>query len=591
MSDPQTSRSELPIIPALVVSSLLGGLIALGLSGLWRFAFPDPLNRPEPTATATTAVLPPHGSVEFVEFLPPLNPQEQRIEEVLEKPAKCEFTDTPVVDVVAFFAEHASIKMVIDYEALTEEGIALETPVTRKLNDLRLRSLLPLILTPLQLAVIPKHDVLLVTTGAKAKQHLVTRTYPVSDLCHFPGYEGPDFQSLMRMIEEETSGPWLNRDGEGGSLTEMESSGSLIVRQTYHVHREILELLRSLRVAQRGNLQLVDKQALKKWDEQRAVAASSLLKRPAAPVEFIEVIGTMQSEAEQRLEKALDKTVSIGFLNTPLTEVVVVLAKQLSINVVLDNESLTEEGIAPDTSVTLQLQQITARSALELLLRPRGLASVIEHEVLLVTTVAKEKEKLVSRTYPVSDLLGPNENYGALIQMLESSTSGPWMNRDGEGGVVTELATTGSLVVRQTASVQRQVLGLLRQQRGAQPQSGSPRKLDKPNRRSDKPTLPPQSGGGYFKTSMSSETSTSNGSQDAHCNVGWDKPLRRRPTNTIRQDTQDFPCNESINLRLIAGGPAVEATLSHPTTLARIENRNVRRAPQALEWNNRDGVN
>ncbi len=213
----------------------------------------------------------------------------------------------------------------------------------------------------------------------------------------------------------------------------------------------------------RGNLQLACKQTLKKWDEQRAVAAGSLLKRPAAPVEFLEVIGTMPSEAEQRLEKALDKTVSIGFSNTPLTEVVVVLAKQLSINVVLDNKALAEEGIAPDTSVTLQLQQITARSALELLLRPLGLASGSEHEVLLVTTVAKEKEKLVSRTYPVSDLIGPNENYGSLIQMLESGTSGPWLDRDGEGGNVTELVTTGSLVVRQTASVQRQVLGLLRQ--------------------------------------------------------------------------------------------------------------------------------
>ena len=468
MSDPQTSRSELPIIPALVVSSLLGGLIALGLSGLWRFAVPGPLNRPEPIATATIDVLPPHGSVAFVEFFPPLTPQEQRIEAALEKSAKCEFTDTSLIDVVAFFAEDASIKIVIDAQALIEEGIPIDMPVTRKLDGLRLRSLLHLILTPLQLAAIPKHDVLLVTTLAKTKQHLVTRTYPVSDLCHFPGYEGPDFQSLIRIIGEETSGPWQDRDGEGGSLTELESSGSVSVRQTYHVHREILELLRSLRVAQRGNLQLAGKQTLKKWDEQRAVAASSLLKRPAAPVEFIEVIGSMPSEAEQRLEKALDKTVSIGFLNTPLTEVVVVLAKQLSINIVLDNNSLTEEGIPPDTSVTLQLQQITARSALELLLRPLGLASVIEHEVLLLTTAAKEKEKLVSRTYPVSDLIGPNEDYHSLIQMLESGTSGPWMDRDGEGGNMTELVTTGSLVVRQTAGVQRQLLGLLRQQREAQ---------------------------------------------------------------------------------------------------------------------------
>ena len=92
---------------------------------------------------------------------------------------------------------------------------------------------------------------------------------------------------------------------------------------------------------------------------------------------------------------------------------------------------------------------------------------------------AKEKEKLVSRTYPVADLIGPNEDYGSLIRMLETSTSGPWMARDGEGGNMTELVTTGSLVVRQTASVQRQVLGLLRQQREAQ-QRMLPMKPGKP---------------------------------------------------------------------------------------------------------------
>jgi hypothetical protein len=479
MSNPPTSRPELPIIPALVVSSLLGGLIALGLSGLWRFAFPELLNRPEPTATSTTAALSPLDSVAVVEFFPPLTPQEQRIEAALETSAECDFTDTPLVDVVAFLAEYASIKIVIDAPALNDEGIAIDTAVTRKLDNLRLRSLLHLILTPLQLTAIPNHDVLLVTTGGKAKQQLFTRTYPVSDLCLFPGYEGPDFQSLIRIIEETTSGPWINTDGNGGVISDLESSGSVSVRQTYHVHREILELLRSLRVAQRGNLQLAGKQTLKKWDEQRAVAASSLLKRPAAPAEFLEVIGAMPTEAELRLEKALDKTVSIGFLNTPLNEVVVVLAKQLSINVVLDNEALTEEGIAPDTPVTLQLQQVTARLALELLLRPLSLAAVSDHEVLLVTTVAKEKEKLVSRTYPVSDLIGSNEDYGSLIQMLETSTSGPWMDSDGEGGNITELVTTGSLVVRQTASVQRQVLGLLRQQREAQ-QRMLPMKTGKP---------------------------------------------------------------------------------------------------------------
>lgn len=509
MSDPQTSRSELPIVPALVVSSLLGGLIALGLLGLWRFVMPGPTTPSEQSvAVPVDRSMPSPGRGDLVEFLPPLTPQEQRIENALENPIDCDFQDQSLTDALAFLAKHASIQMVIDTEAFQEQGIATDTPVTRTLSGLKLRSVLQLILRPLQLAAISKNDVLLVTTQHKAKDLHVTRTYPVSDLCRLPGTNVGDFQSLMMLLEEETSGPWQNREGEGGTIVEFENTGSLSIQQSYRVHREILELLRSLRVAQKSNLNNASKSELQKWDEQRAAAASASLKRPTAPVEFVEVLRGLTSESERHIENSLDKSLSLSFQDTPLRDVVAALAKQLSINVVLDNEALTEEGIATDTPVNLHLQQITARSALELLLRPLQLSAVIDNEVLLVTTTQKEKERLVSHTYPVSDLIGPHEDFQSLMTMLETSTSGPWLQSHGEGGTITELQTVGSLVVRQTPAVQRQVLNLLRQQREAQKRMQPPRIIDKSNRRSEKPGQPPQSGGGYFSTSMSSDTST-----------------------------------------------------------------------------------
>ncbi len=129
----------------------------------------------------------------------------------------------------------------------------------------------------------------------------------------------------------------------------------------------------------------------------------------------------------------MDKTITLSVQNTPLSEVVAYFARQLSINVVLDHESLTEKGIATDTPVTLQLQQITARSALELLLRPLMLSSVIDNEVLVVLSTARETQRFISRTYPVSDLIGPNEDFQVLMTMLETSTSGLRLDRDGEG--------------------------------------------------------------------------------------------------------------------------------------------------------------
>lgn len=466
MSDPLPSRPELPIVPALVVSSLLGGLIVLGLTSVWRVAFSGPMN--SSSATVPSIALPPTGAVKFVEFLPPLTPLEMRIEEALEKPAECDFADTPLTDVVAYFAEYASIKMVIDNEGLTEEGIASDTPVTFKSSGLRLRSILSLILEPLQLSVVPKDEVLLLTTPMKSMDYEFIRTYPVSDLCRSPTFEGLDFETLIWLIEEETSGPWMTRDGEGGVVTELPSTGSISVRQRYGIHREILDLLRNLRIAQRTNIFVADKEALKQWDEQRAADAASLLKRPTGPVEFVEVIGTTESDAERRIEKALDKNVTLNFQKTPLTDAVVFFSRELAINVLLDRESLDEAGIAVDTPLTLQLQSITTRSALELLLKPLGLDYVTDREVLTILSTDHESRRLTNRTYPVSDLVGQNANFVPLMQMLENSTSGQWLNRDGEGGTMSEFAPAGSLVVRQTPNVHRQVLHLLRQQREAQ---------------------------------------------------------------------------------------------------------------------------
>ncbi|TXT29281.1 MAG: hypothetical protein FD138_2446, partial [Planctomycetota bacterium] len=298
-----------------------------------------------------------------------------------------------------------------------------------------------------------------------------------------PGSENLDFESLMMLIEHETSGPWFD---SGGTISALDSSGSISVRQKYHGHRELLDLLRSLRAAQRCNLLAVGPESLKKWDEQRAAAAASLLKRPDAPVEFIEVIGTTESDAERRIEKALDKTVTFSFQNTPLTDVVVFFAEQISINIVFDNESLKKDGIANDTPVTLQLQDIPARSALALLLKPLKLVADIENDVLIVTSARPEKYRLVARTYPVSDLIGSNGDYAVLIKMLESGTSGPWRKTSNanSAGTMTELPTAGSLVVLHTPSIHRQVLQLIRQQRDAQ-QHMPPKKPDnsQPNRR------------------------------------------------------------------------------------------------------------
>ncbi len=469
------------MLASWIGAAFLGGLVAIGVSRLWSLpAVPGVIEASRGTNGVPSA-LTPSGSAEFAEFLPPLSPIEQRIEAVLDQSAEFDFSDTPLTDVVTYFGKLVGIPIRLDVDALNDEAIPLDSPITRQIKGVRLRSALHWILDPIKLEFIVDADLLKVTTHTKAAEKLITRTYPVSDLCRMVSDKGVyDVQSLITLIEEETSGPWQSNGSESGTITDFATTGSVTIRQSYQVHREIVELLQNLRRAQRQDLALADPTALKRWDDQRSAAASAVLPKPT-PTEFVEVIGTMATDTERLIEQALDKPVSVNFQDLPLTEVVKFVSNHLGVNVLLDRKAFNEEGIPLDTPVNMQVEKIKTRSMLTLVLYSINLEAVIDHEVLLITTTSKGSQLLISRTYPVSDLIGPNGDFQSLIQMLEGSTRGPWQNRDGDGGSISQLPTTGSLIVRQTRAVHDQVLRLLQQQRMAQRQN--PKGLPRPDSR------------------------------------------------------------------------------------------------------------
>ena len=67
------------------------------------------------------------------------------------------------------------------------------------------------------------------------------------------------------------------------------------------------------------------------------------------------------------------------------------------------------DAIRPKAAIPINasLKGITLRSALRLMLGEHDLNYIIDHEVLLITTVDKAKEKVVTKVYPVADLVLP----------------------------------------------------------------------------------------------------------------------------------------------------------------------------------------
>jgi hypothetical protein len=113
------------------------------------------------------------------------------------------------------------------------------------------------------------------------------------------------------------------------------------------------------------------------------------------------------NKTEEKIRRALDQPTTVEFLDLPLEDAITFLKEYHNINIYIDRATLADEGVAIDQPVTLKLAGVTLRSVLKLLLEPVQLTYVIEDEVMKITTSAKAGEKLVTRVYPVADLVIP----------------------------------------------------------------------------------------------------------------------------------------------------------------------------------------
>ena len=307
------------------------------------------------------------------------NENDERIRQALAKTAEFEFNDLPLRDAVAHVSKQHGIRVWLDERALTDLNITSDTPVTRNLSDVSLKSALRLLLLPLQLNFRVHGGVLQITSQTEYDNQLEIRVYPMSDLitpldkADAPGEA--DFDSLIDVITAAIAPTsWEDVGGPGS----MEPHGqSLITAQTADVHDQIEELIRTLRRVRA---------------EQR--------KELGGPG-----IDIHSDERVRSIEKALKKPVTWNFDDIPLRDVAEFIAKQSGIQVQFDERAITDLNITSDTPVTSQQGGILLQDALRLLLKPLQLTHVIENGVLSITSQTEAESRLHVRVYPVGDLL------------------------------------------------------------------------------------------------------------------------------------------------------------------------------------------
>ncbi len=183
----------------------------------------------------------------------------------------------------------------------------------------------------------------------------------------------------------------------------------------------------------------------------------------------------------EEIKAALDSPLKtpLQYEDQPLNEVIHVLQEEYELPFVFDNAALEEVAISPETEITVNLRNISLRSALKLILRQpglEGLTFIFDNEVLLITTKDKANENLVVQVYRVDDLIkdysqqpgGNKKNpYHSLVQTIAGCVQyDSWaINGSGEGAI--QLMQPGILVVTQTHDVHDQVQDLLEKIRAA----------------------------------------------------------------------------------------------------------------------------
>ncbi len=121
------------------------------------------------------------------------------------------------------------------------------------------------------------------------------------------------------------------------------------------------------------------------------------------------------SPVEQRILSSLDEKTELDFAETPLKDVMDYIKERHHIEVQFDQNALKNANPPIDPSQTLisrSLKGVTLRSALKLILSEYNLTYVIKDEVLMITSKDEADKVLVTKVYPVGDLVMPIDVLG-----------------------------------------------------------------------------------------------------------------------------------------------------------------------------------
>ncbi len=132
----------------------------------------------------------------------------------------------------------------------------------------------------------------------------------------------------------------------------------------------------------------------------------------------------VHSEKELEIERKLTTPVTaLNFTDAKLGQVLDDLRAWENINIYIDQKALDAQGVSLEHPVSVKLENISLKSALNLILKQVQLTWIIKDEVLQITTDAEAKGKMKRVTYEVADLVIPVPNSTNPLPMNNANNS------------------------------------------------------------------------------------------------------------------------------------------------------------------------
>jgi hypothetical protein len=107
---------------------------------------------------------------------------EKRLMKALDTVIEANFNDAKFEDVIKYLEEKTGVSILLDKQAMDQQGVAYETTVRFRARKVTMRTVLRRILGDVGLAYIIKDEAIQVTTPDRAKETLTTRVYYLGDL-------------------------------------------------------------------------------------------------------------------------------------------------------------------------------------------------------------------------------------------------------------------------------------------------------------------------------------------------------------------------------------------------------------------------